>query len=70
MLKNPEIHQEFCFTRKEKGMVEREADLKKYPSIKKIYEEYLDNSKHHFPINKFVRRNYPDILKKWIIIVR
>ena len=45
-------------------MLEREAELEKNPIIKDIYENYLDNWKHQFPIYRFLRNNYPVISKQ------
>ena len=45
-------------------MLEREAELENHPVIKDIYEKYLDNWKHQFPIYKFLRKNYPNTLKQ------
>ena len=45
-------------------MLEREAELENHPVIKDIYKKYLDNWKHQFPIYKFLRKNYPGILKQ------
>ena len=45
-------------------MFEREAELENHPIIKDIYEKYLDNWKHQFPIYRFLRNNYPAILKQ------
>ena len=45
-------------------MLRREAELENHPVIKDIYEKYLDNWKHQFPIYKFLRKNYPAILKQ------
>ena len=46
-------------------MLEREAELENHPVIKDIYEKYLDNWKHQYPIYKFLRKNYPAILKQY-----
>ena len=45
-------------------MFEREAELENHPVIKDIYDKYLDNWKHQFPIYKFLRKSYPAILKQ------
>ena len=45
-------------------MLKREAELENHPIIKDIYEKYLDNWKHQFPIYRFLRNNYPAILKQ------
>ena len=46
-------------------MLEREAELENHPVIKDIYDKYLDNWKHQYPIYKFLRKNYPAILKQY-----
>ena len=45
-------------------MFEREAELENHPIRKDIYEKYLDNWKHRFPIYRFLRNYYPAILKQ------
>ena len=45
-------------------MFEREAVLEKCLIIKDIYEKYLNNWEHQFPIYRFIRKNYPAILKQ------
>ena len=45
-------------------MLEREAELENHRVIKGIYEKYLVNWNHQFPINKFLRKNYRAILKQ------
>ena len=45
-------------------IVEREPELENHHVIKDIYEKYLVNWKHQFPISKFLRKNYPAILKQ------
>ena len=45
-------------------MLEREAELENHPVIKDIYDKYLDNWKHQYPIYKFLRKSYPAILKQ------
>ena len=40
-------------------MLEREAELKNHCVIKDMYEKYLVNWKHQFPIYKFIQKNYP-----------
>ena len=45
-------------------MFEREAVLEKCPIIKYIYEKYLNNWEHQFPIYRFIRKNYSAILKQ------
>ena len=46
-------------------MLEREAELENHPVIKDIYDKYLDNWKHQYPNYKFLRKNYPAILKQY-----
>ena len=43
-------------------IVEREAELENHHVIKDIYDKYLVNWKHQFPIYKFLRKNYLAIL--------
>ena len=45
-------------------MLEREAELENHPVIKDIYQNCLDNWKHQFHIDKFLRNNFPLILKQ------
>ena len=45
-------------------MLEREVELENHPVIKDIYKKHLDNWKYQFPIYKFLRKNYPAILKQ------
>ena len=44
--------------------LKREAELENHPVIKDIYEKCLDNWKHQFLIYKFLRKNFPAILKQ------
>ena len=44
--------------------LDREAELEKHPMIKDIYEKYLNNWKHQFPIYRFTRNNYLAISKQ------
>ena len=59
--KNPLLTEKRCGLSK---MLEREAELENHPVIKDIYEKYLDNWKHQFPIYRFLRKNYPTILRQ------
>ena len=45
-------------------MLEREAELENHPVIKDIYKKHLDHWKHQLFICKFLRKNYPAILKQ------
>ena len=45
-------------------MLERKSELENDPVIKDIYEKYLVNWKHQFPIYELLRKNYSVILKQ------
>ena len=46
-------------------MFEKEAELENHHLVKDVYKKHLDNWKHEFLVYKFLRKNYPAILKQY-----